>query len=148
MNRRTIARRFAIAIIVIAGACLAQTYDTFFVRAVDWLTYDARVKLRAALPEAGDFATNLSAIFYDDVAVQRVNDGGYSLYYAPATNVTSAQARYPRLRQFRKQHIEPNGRRALRLEFAYHLSMNKSGPWPQSRIQRLCARLVRCRRTS
>ena len=97
MNRRTIARRFAIAIIVIAGACLAQTYDTFFVRAVDWLTYDARVKLRAALPEAGDFATNLSAIFYDDVAVQRVNDGGYSLYYAPATNETSAQALYPRL---------------------------------------------------
>jgi len=92
-----IARRFALATVVITAACFAQYYDTFFVRPIEWLTYDARVKLRASLPEPGDLATNLSAVFYDDVAVEKVNDGSYSLFYAPATNQGSARMLYPRL---------------------------------------------------
>src|SRR5688572_28282520 len=96
MNRRMIARRFALATMAITAASLAQCYDNLS-SPIDWLTYDARAKLRAALPEPDDLATNLAAVFFDDVAVEKVNDGSFSVAYAPATNAESARALYPRV---------------------------------------------------
>lgn len=57
---------------------------------IEWLTYDARVKLGAALNEEKSTATNMASLFFDDAAFEQVNNGAYSIYLAPATNQSSA----------------------------------------------------------
>ncbi len=57
---------------------------------VEWLTYDARVKLGAALNDTKKVATNMATLFFDDKAFEEVNNGTYSTYFAPATNQAAA----------------------------------------------------------
>ena len=56
-----------------------------------------RVKLGASLNDQNYVAENLATVFYDDVAVQKVNDGSLSLAYAPAQDPEQAKKLYPRL---------------------------------------------------
>ena len=61
------------------------------------LTYDARAKLGAALNDSTHVAQNMATLFFDDVAVEKVNDGSFSLAYAPAEDQATARRLYPRL---------------------------------------------------
>jgi len=58
--------------------------------AVEWLSYDFRVRLGARLNDAQKIATNLATVFIDDKALRLLNDGSYGQYLAPATNDASA----------------------------------------------------------
>lgn len=71
--------------------------ETALVEQIEALTYDARVKLGAALNDPHSVSKRMATLFFDDFAVEKVNDGTFSLYYAPATNNTSAQRLYPRM---------------------------------------------------
>lgn len=64
---------------------------------VEAITYDARVKLGAAYNDVENVSDKLATLFFDDFAVEKVNDGSLTYYYAPATNQASADALYPRL---------------------------------------------------
>lgn len=70
---------------------------TALVEQIEWLTYDARVKLGAAFNDPNNVANSMATLFFDDGAFQRVNNGTYSIFYAPATNQASADQLYPRL---------------------------------------------------
>ena len=61
------------------------------------LTYDARAKLGAKLNDSSHVAQNMATLFFDDVAVEKVNDGSFSLAYAPAEDQETARKLYPRL---------------------------------------------------
>jgi adenylate cyclase len=65
-------------------------HPTALVEQIEWLTYDARVKLGAALNDTRNTATNMAALFFDDSAFEQINNGAYSIYLAPATNQESA----------------------------------------------------------
>ncbi len=71
--------------------------DTAFVEQIEAVTYDARVKLGARLKDENYLAKNIATLFFDDVSIQKVNDGGYSPLYAPAVDDASAKKLYPRL---------------------------------------------------
>lgn len=71
--------------------------DTALVEQIEALTYDARVKLGASFNDPDYVAKNIATLFFDDVAVEKVNDGSYSLTYAPAVDQSSAQKLFPRL---------------------------------------------------
>jgi class 3 adenylate cyclase/CHASE2 domain-containing sensor protein len=64
---------------------------------VEALTYDARVKLGATLNDPDYVAKNMATLFFDDVAVEKVNNGDYSYMYAPAVDHATARKLYPRL---------------------------------------------------
>jgi hypothetical protein len=71
--------------------------QTGLVEPMEALTYDARAKLGAALNDSSHVAQNMATLFFDDVAVEKVNDGSFSLAYAPAEDQASARKLYPRL---------------------------------------------------
>lgn len=71
--------------------------ETGLVEQIEALTYDARAKLGAALNDPAYVANNMATVFFDDVAVEKVNDGTFSLAYAPAEDHASARKLYPRL---------------------------------------------------
>ena len=71
--------------------------ESGLVEQIEALTYDARAKLGAALNDTAHVATNIATVFFDDIAVEKVNDGSFSLAYAPATDQESARKLYPRL---------------------------------------------------
>lgn len=65
------------------------------VEQVEWLTYDARVKLGAHLSKPEDVATNMATVFIDDEAFKHVNNATFSYTYEPVTNAFQAvQLRY------------------------------------------------------
>src|SRR5688500_16874047 len=70
---------------------------TALVEQIEAVTYDARVKLGARLNDVNYLAKNMATVFFDDVSIQNVNDGGYSRLYAPAVDDESAKKLYPRL---------------------------------------------------
>jgi class 3 adenylate cyclase/CHASE2 domain-containing sensor protein len=70
--------------------------ETALVERIEALTYDSRVKLGAALNDPKYVSPQMATLFFDDFAVEKVNDGSLSVYYAPATNQASAQTLYPR----------------------------------------------------
>lgn len=47
------------------------------VRQVEWITYDARMRLASTLVDRAQISTNLATIFYDDGAIKKLNDGTY-----------------------------------------------------------------------
>lgn len=71
--------------------------ETALVEQIEALTYDARVKLGAALNDPNNVSKRMATLFFDDFAVEKVNDGSFSIYYAPATNIAHARLLYPRL---------------------------------------------------
>ena len=71
--------------------------DTALVEQIEAMTYDARVKLGASYNDPDHVSKNFGTLFFDDVAVERVNDGSYSLAYAPAVDQESALKLFPRL---------------------------------------------------
>jgi class 3 adenylate cyclase len=64
--------------------------DSVLMEQVEWLTYDARAKLGAALNDQHAVANNIATLFFDDTAFEQINDGTYSINYAPATNQAAA----------------------------------------------------------
>jgi adenylate cyclase len=74
-----------------------DVHDSGLMEQVEALTYDARAKLGAAFNKPEYVATNLATLFFDDVAVEKVNDGSFSLAYAPAVEPEDARKLYPRL---------------------------------------------------
>src|SRR5690349_16092612 len=60
------------------------------------ITYDARVKLGAKYSDVSQFGRDMATLFIDDEAVEQVNNGKLTYYYAPATNQASADALFPR----------------------------------------------------
>jgi class 3 adenylate cyclase/CHASE2 domain-containing sensor protein len=71
--------------------------QTGLVEPMEALTYDARAKLGAALNDSTHVGQNMATLFFDDVAVEKVNDGSFSLAYAPAEDQETARKLYPRL---------------------------------------------------
>lgn len=63
---------------------------------IEALTYDARVKLGASLNDTNDLSPRMATLFFDDVSVDAVNRGDYSLTYAPAVDMESAEKLFPR----------------------------------------------------
>ena len=61
------------------------------------LTYDSRAKIGAHFNDPAYIADKMATLFFDDVAVEKVNDGSFSLAYAPAEDYASARKLYPRL---------------------------------------------------
>lgn len=51
---------------------------------LECITYDARVRMAAAMPGTGTKAENLATMFIDDTAIDRVNEGNLSAFMAPA----------------------------------------------------------------
>ncbi|MGZ8937579.1 MAG: CHASE2 domain-containing protein [Limisphaerales bacterium] len=72
-------------------------FESGLVEQIEALTYDARAKLGAKLNDPAYVARNMATVFFDDVAVEKVNDGSFSLAYAPAEDHASARKLYPRL---------------------------------------------------
>ncbi|HEX7860037.1 MAG TPA: adenylate/guanylate cyclase domain-containing protein [Verrucomicrobiae bacterium] len=72
-------------------------HQTGLMEQIEALTFDARAKLGAALNDRSLIATNIATLFFDDVAVEKVNDGSFSLAYAPAEQPEDARKLYPRL---------------------------------------------------
>jgi class 3 adenylate cyclase/CHASE2 domain-containing sensor protein len=63
---------------------------------VEALTYDARVKLGAAYNDPDNVSKQMATLFFDDVSVEKVNNGDYSYMYAPAVDDATARKLYPR----------------------------------------------------
>src|SRR5687768_11327208 len=63
---------------------------------LELLTYDARVKLGAALNDSTTLARNMATLLFDDVAVEQVNIGSLAPFYAPATELNKLTNFYPR----------------------------------------------------
>ena len=63
---------------------------------VEAMTYDARVKLAASYLDTNDVASQVATLFFDDVSIEKVNNGGYVHFYAPATDRDELQKFYPR----------------------------------------------------
>jgi class 3 adenylate cyclase/CHASE2 domain-containing sensor protein len=63
---------------------------------VEALTYDARVKLGASFNQSNDLSSRMATLFFDDVSVDKVNRGDYSMTYAPAVDHESAEKLFPR----------------------------------------------------
>jgi class 3 adenylate cyclase/CHASE2 domain-containing sensor protein len=63
---------------------------------LELLTYDARVKLGAALNDSSKLAKGMATLFFDDVAVEQVNIGTLAPFYAPATELSSIINFFPR----------------------------------------------------
>lgn len=51
---------------------------------LECITYDARVRIAAAMPGTGTKADQLATMFIDDVAIDRVNEGNLSAFMAPS----------------------------------------------------------------
>ena len=64
------------------------------VEQLEWLTYDARVKLGAALVDQQDISRNLATIFIDDTAIDLINRGQYARYLAAAKDEESLEKLY------------------------------------------------------
>jgi adenylate cyclase len=71
--------------------------ETGLVEQIEALTYDARAKLGATFNDPAYIADNIATLFFDDVAVEKVNDGSFSLAYAPALQPEDARKLYPRV---------------------------------------------------
>ena len=69
----------------------SRKLDLAFAEQIEALTYDFRVKLGASLNEPQYVSQNLATLFFDDVSVEKVNDGSYSHFYAPAIDRASAK---------------------------------------------------------
>jgi class 3 adenylate cyclase/CHASE2 domain-containing sensor protein len=80
-----------------SGAALIAVEAITYPEQIEALTYDARVKLGASLNDPNYVARNMATVFFDDVAVQQVNDGSLSHQYAPAVDEESAHKLYPRM---------------------------------------------------
>lgn len=63
---------------------------------IEAMTYDARVRLAASYLDTNNVSGRLATLFFDDVSVQKVNNGGYAHFYAPATDLDELQKFYPR----------------------------------------------------
>jgi class 3 adenylate cyclase/CHASE2 domain-containing sensor protein len=51
---------------------------------LECITYDARVRMAASVPDERQAGRTLATMFIDDEAIERVNDGQYSAFMAPA----------------------------------------------------------------
>ena len=63
---------------------------------VEAMTYDARVKIAASYQDTNNVSSQMATLFFDDVSVEKVNNGGYAHFYAPATDLDELQKFYPR----------------------------------------------------
>lgn len=94
---------FAVALHVISRTLATRAqpelagHETGLVEQIEALTYDARAKLGAAFNDPAYIANNMATLFFDDVSVEKVNDGSFSLAYAPAIEPEDARRLYPRV---------------------------------------------------
>lgn len=86
--KRAIGAPLAISILATTLACLlllvSRGKDSILpgpladlVRQVEWITYDARMRLASTMVKTNEISTNLATIFYDDGAIKKLNDGTY-----------------------------------------------------------------------
>ncbi|MGV3774221.1 MAG: CHASE2 domain-containing protein [Verrucomicrobiales bacterium] len=62
---------------------------------LEWITYDARVKLASKFVDVRSLSPKLATLFIDDVSLQRINNGQLSPTFAANTNgVSSSQFTY------------------------------------------------------
>src|SRR4051812_16802314 len=80
---------FALLLHCVSRTALQDTFNNPLEQ-IEAVTYDARVRLGAFLNDPNYVAKNLATIFFDDTAVEQVNDGTLSLKYAPAKDQQSA----------------------------------------------------------
>lgn len=90
----------AVLVFALLLHCTSRTLleDTFNnpLEQIEAVTYDARVRLGAFLNDPNYVAKNMATVFFDDTAVEQVNDGTLSLKYAPAKDQQTAHHLYPR----------------------------------------------------
>ena len=77
-----------IAAVVVAGVCLLDLANLTWLRRLEWMTYDARVKLARRVPGPNQLhATNLGLVEITDETIDSVNNGeqelgfSYGLYW-------------------------------------------------------------------
>ncbi len=81
---------------VIGAICLLSLFFPGLVKPLEMLTYDARMRLVASISDRSHFSSRLATVLIDDAAMRQVNNGSLAEYYAPATNLDSAQKLFSR----------------------------------------------------
>jgi class 3 adenylate cyclase/CHASE2 domain-containing sensor protein len=85
----------SVAVLLLAGAAHLITRERAsggLVDQLEWLTYDARVKLASSFNDVRTISPKLATLLFDDISLQRINDGSLSATFAPNTNAVSSSA--------------------------------------------------------